>query len=143
MKRSEINQYIREAEAFLASNTFMLPPYAAWTLEQWKEHKAKGDIESIIDIELRDVRVRALEAGYRLTVTPSAKRFVADAGYDPAYGARPLRRAVTRYVEDPVSEFIISDRILVSRTKADGALRTLRVALTPDKEATQVELVKG
>ena len=32
MKRSEINQYIREAEAFLASNKFMLPPYAAWTL---------------------------------------------------------------------------------------------------------------
>ena len=49
MKRSEINQYIREAEAFLASNKFMLPPYAAWTLDQWKEHKAKGDIESIID----------------------------------------------------------------------------------------------
>ena len=103
----------------------------------------KGAIEKIIDIELKDLRERALSAGYKLTITPTAKRFVADAGYDPAYGARPLKRAIVRYVEDPVSEFIISDRILVSRTKADGALRTLRVALTPDKEATQVELVKG
>ena len=45
-----------------------------------------------------------------------------------------------RYVEDPVSEFIISDRILVSRKKAAGTLRTLRVGLSPDKESTVVEL---
>ena len=97
-------------------------------------------IEEIIDIELRDLRARALEAGYKLTITPAAKRLVADAGYDPAYGARPLKRAVMRYVEDPVSEFIIGDRILVSRKKADGSLRTLRVGLSPDKESTVVEL---
>ena len=97
-------------------------------------------IESIIDIQLKDLRERALQAGYKLTITPSAKRFIADAGYDPAYGARPLKRAVMRYVEDPVSEFIIGDRILVSRRKGESALRTLRVTLTPDKEATVVEL---
>ena len=97
-------------------------------------------IEDIIDIELKDLRERALEAGYKLTITPAAKRLVADAGYDPAYGARPLKRAVMRYVEDPVSEFIIGDRILVSRKKADGSLRTLRVGLSPDKESTVVDL---
>ena len=101
---------------------------------------SRETIEDIIDIELKDLRERALEAGYKLIITPAAKRLVADAGYDPAYGARPLRRAVTRYVEDPVSEFIISDRILVSRKKADAAPRTLRVALSPDKESTVVEL---
>ena len=101
---------------------------------------SKETIEDIIDIELKDLRERALEAGYKLIITPAAKRLVADAGYDPAYGARPLRRAVTRYVEDPVSEFIISDRILVSKKKADAAPRTLRVALSPDKESTVVEL---
>ena len=101
---------------------------------------SRESIEEIIDIELKDLRERALEAGYKLIVTPAAKRLVADAGYDPAYGARPLRRAVMRYVEDPVSEFIISDRILVSRKKADGTLRTLRVGLSPDKESTVVEL---
>ena len=101
---------------------------------------SRETIEDIIDIELKDLRERALEAGYKLIITPAAKRLVADAGYDPAYGARPLRRAVTRYVEDPVSEFIISDRILVSRKKADAAPRTLRVALSPDRETTYVEL---
>ena len=100
----------------------------------------KEAIEQIIDIELKDLRERAQEAGYKLTITPSAKRFVADAGYDPAYGARPLKRAIVRYVEDPVSEFIISDRILLSRNKAGEALRTLRVSLSPDKESTVVEL---
>ena len=101
---------------------------------------SRETIEEIIDIELRDLRERALEAGYKLTITPAAKRLVADAGYDPAYGARPLKRAVMRYVEDPVSEFIISDRILVSKKKADAAPRTLRVGLSPDRESTFVEL---
>ena len=100
----------------------------------------RESIESIIDIELKDLRKRALEAGYKLTITPAAKRLIADAGYDPAYGARPLKRAVMRYVEDPVSEFIISDRILVSRKKGAGALRTLRVGLSPDKESTVVDI---
>ena len=100
----------------------------------------KESIEAIIDIELKDLRARALETGYKLTITPAAKRLIADAGYDPAYGARPLKRAVMRYVEDPVSEFIISDRILQSRKKDGGQLRTLRVGLSPDRESTVVEL---
>ena len=100
----------------------------------------KEAIEQIIDIELKDLRERALEAGYKLTITPAAKRFIADAGYDPAYGARPLKRAVVRYVEDPVSEFIISDRALSSHKRTPGEVCTLKVGLAPDKESTVVEL---
>lgn len=101
----------------------------------------KEDIEKIIDIELKDLRSRAEEAGYKLVVTPSAKRFIADAGFDPAFGARPLKRAVMKYVEDPMSEFIISDRILQGRRKkGSSGLRTLRVGLTADKENTLVSL---
>jgi ATP-dependent Clp protease ATP-binding subunit ClpC len=100
----------------------------------------KEAIEQIIDIELKDLRARALEAGYKLTITPAAKRFIADAGYDPAYGARPLKRAVVRYVEDPVSEFIISDRALSSHKRAPGEVKTLKVGLSQDKESTVVEL---
>lgn len=101
----------------------------------------KEDIEKIIDIELKDLRSRAEEAGYKLVVTPSAKRFIADAGFDPAFGARPLKRAVMKYVEDPVSEFIISDRILQGRRKkGSSGLRTLRVGLTADKENTLVSM---
>lgn len=104
----------------------------------------KEDIEKIIDIELKDLRSRAEEAGYKLVVTPSAKRFIADAGFDPAFGARPLKRAVMKYVEDLVSEFIISDRILQGRRKkGSSGLRTLRVGLTADKENTLVSLKEG
>ena len=101
---------------------------------------SKENIEDIIDIQLRDLKFRAAEAGYKLRVTPSAKRFVADAGYDPAYGARPLKRAVTKYIEDPVSEFIISDRILQDRQKETGAERILKIALSADKEHIEVSL---
>ena len=101
---------------------------------------SREDIERIIDIELKGLKARALEAGYRITVTPAAKRFVAEAGYDPAYGARPLRRAITKYIEDPVSEFIISDRILVSRQKGIEEIRELKVGLGTDKESIAVSL---
>ena len=101
----------------------------------------KEDVERIIDIELKDLRSRAREAGYGLVVTPSAKRFVAEAGFDPAFGARPLKRAVTRYIEDPVSEFIISDRLLQGRKGGTPAApRTLRVGLTAGKDNTLVSL---
>ena len=98
----------------------------------------KKDIEKIVDIELRDLRARAEEAGYKLNVTPSAKRFVAEAGYDPAFGARPLKRAVMRYIEDPVSEFIISDRLLKKNKSAEPKI--LKVTLTPEKDNTVVVL---
>lgn len=101
----------------------------------------KEDMEKIIDIELKDLSARAGEAGYRLVVTPAARRFIAEAGFDPAFGARPLKRAVMKYVEDPVSEFIISDRILRGRGgKGLPGPRTLRVGLTADKENTLVSL---
>lgn len=97
----------------------------------------RGDLEKIIDLELEGLRKRVLEAGYRLGVTPTAKRFVADAGYDPTYGARPLKRAVTRYVEDPVSEYIISDRIMGVR--GTDVPVPIRLSLTPDKQDTCVK----
>ena len=101
---------------------------------------SKEDIEQIIDIELKGLKERALESGYKLTITPSAKRFVADAGYDPNFGARPLKRAVMRYIEDPVSEFIISDRILNGKKAANSEPRTVKVGLSPDKQSTLVSL---
>jgi ATP-dependent Clp protease ATP-binding subunit ClpC len=71
----------------------------------------RADIEQIIDIELKGLKARVAEAGFELSITPSAKKYVADAGFDPKYGARPLKRAVQKYIEDPVSEVIIADRM--------------------------------
>ncbi len=97
----------------------------------------KDDIGKIIDIELKGLKDRVKDAGFDLNVTPAAKRFVADAGYDPNYGARPLKRAIQKYIEDPVSEHIITDRMF-----GGGHNRgKLRVSLSKDKESTTVEWV--
>ena len=97
----------------------------------------KEDIGKIIDIELKGLKARVREAGFDLNVTASAKRFVADAGYDPSYGARPLKRALQKYIEDPVSEYIITDRMF-SGGHSEGKLR---VSLSKDKESTVVEWI--
>lgn len=68
------------------------------------------DIEKIIDIELTDLYKRVEEAGYKLVLRKGAKRFLADVGYDPRFGARPLKRAIQHYVEDVVAEAILSNR---------------------------------
>ena len=99
----------------------------------------KEDIEQIIDIEIKGLKKRVSEAGYKLTITPTARKFIADAGFDPAFGARPLRRAIMKYVENPVSEFIISDRILRKGRPSEEPLQ-LRVGLTADKNDTLVTL---
>ena len=96
----------------------------------------REDLEKIIDIELSGLKARVLEAGYKLSVTPAAKAFVAEAGYDPVYGARPLKRAITKYIEDPVSEYIISDSLL-GRDRTSDAV-TLRIGLSADKSTTEV-----
>ena len=90
-------------------------------------------IEKIIDIEIKGLKKRVLEAGFELRITPTAKRFVADEGYDPNYGARPLKRAIQKYIENPVSEAIISDRML--GTHHEGKIR---VTLSKDKSDTVV-----
>ena len=98
---------------------------------------AKEDIGKIIDIELKGLKQRVQEAGFELSITAGAKRFVADAGYDPNYGARPLKRAIQKYIEDPVSEHIITDRMFGS---GHGGGK-LRISLSKDKESTLVEWI--
>ncbi len=97
----------------------------------------KEDIGKIIDIEIKGLKKRVQEAGFELSITTGAKRFVADAGYDPNYGARPLKRAIQKYIEDPVSEHIITDRMFGSG-HGDGKLR---ISLSKDKENTLVEWI--
>ena len=84
----------------------------------------KDDIGKIIDIELKDLKKRIQETGYELNVTPAAKKFVAEKGFNPNFGARPLKRAIQKYIEDPVSEFIISDRIISGKAKSHRCAKT-------------------
>ena len=76
----------------------------------------REDLEKIIDIELKGLFSRVEQIGYKLKITPAAKKYIAEEGYDPQYGARPLKRAIQKLVEDPVSEAIISGRFKVGET---------------------------
>lgn len=71
----------------------------------------KTAILSIIDIELRKLYQRIEEMDYRISMSEEAKRFIADKGFDEKYGARPLARAIQKYVEDPLAEQIINSAI--------------------------------
>jgi ATP-dependent Clp protease ATP-binding subunit ClpC len=65
------------------------------------------EIEKIVDILMNDVRKRLKERGVVFTLGEDARKFLAEKGFDPQYGARPLRRAIQKYLEDPLAEEIL------------------------------------
>jgi ATP-dependent Clp protease ATP-binding subunit ClpC len=67
----------------------------------------KEDIFKIIDIELKGLFDRILGLGYDIKLSTAAKEFIAEKGYDVQFGARPLKRAIQKYLEDPMAEAII------------------------------------
>src|SRR5699024_4968179 len=68
----------------------------------------REDIHKIIDIELNKLYKRIEDIGYKLHINDEAKDFLVDKGYDKEYGARPLNRAIQKYVEDALAEEIIN-----------------------------------
>jgi ATP-dependent Clp protease ATP-binding subunit ClpC len=71
----------------------------------------REDIHKIIDITLGKLFSRITDLGYQVELTAKAKDFLADKGYDPQYGARPLNRAIQKYLEDVVAEEILKGDI--------------------------------
>ena len=69
------------------------------------------DIIKIIDIVMDDVYKRLEKLGYNVKLTKAAKGFLAEKGYDPQFGARPLHRAIQKYLEDPLAEEILNNKI--------------------------------
>jgi ATP-dependent Clp protease ATP-binding subunit ClpC len=100
----------------------------------------REDLTKIVDIEVTKVhnRLKSREITFRLT--PEATAFLIEKGYDPAYGARPLRRAVERYLEDPMAEEILRGSIkngdFVVVEEKDKALTFSVGADTPTTPAT-------
>ena len=72
---------------------------------------SKDHIFQIIDILMTSVMKRLTNLGFNLELTPEAKEFIADKGYDQQFGARPLHRAIQKYLEDPLAEEILSMNI--------------------------------
>ena len=73
-------------------------------------------LEKIVDIQLADLSARLLSMGYRLSITDAAKSFIANHGYDVQFGARPLKRAIQTYIEDKLSEALISEEFTPGQT---------------------------
>ena len=71
----------------------------------------RDDIHKIIDIELAILFTRIKSLGYDLTLTKKAKDYIADKGFDSDYGARPLKRAIQKYIEDALAEEIINSNL--------------------------------
>ncbi|MAC85851.1 MAG: Clp protease ClpC [Flavobacteriales bacterium] len=94
----------------------------------------KDDIHQIIDIELNKLFLRIKDIGFTPKITDAAKDFIADKGFDAAYGARPLKRAIQKYVEDILAEEIIAKNI----TEGDKIL----VDVDKKKESIKIKITK-
>ena len=89
----------------------------------------KEEINKIIDLELKGLYDRVKSLGYQLKIAPAARDFIAERGFDANFGARPLKRAIQKYLEDPMAEVLIKadlkegDTIHVGFNSAKGEIR--------------------
>jgi ATP-dependent Clp protease ATP-binding subunit ClpC len=102
----------------------------------------KDEIKQIVELLLLRIRASMAERELQLELTGEAKDMLVEKGWDPAMGARPLRRAIQRYVEDPLADFVLREQVVPGATVVidpspeDGEVR-LRV-VKPKKQKTPV-----
>lgn len=96
---------------------------------------SKDDINLIIDIEMKGIIDRIMDIGYSVKISQKAKDFIAERGFDKNFGARPLKRAIQRYFEDPLAEEIISSNI----KEGDN----IKVDLNKDNTELSIKVVKS
>ncbi len=95
----------------------------------------RDDIHKIIDIELDKLLHRISDLGYTLNLSEKAKDYIADKGFDKKYGARPLKRAIQKYIEDALATEIVNSKL----TEGD----TILMDLDEKKEALTITIKKG
>jgi len=96
---------------------------------------SKENIYEIIDIELQGLYDRVHNLGYEVQLSDNAKSYIADKGYDAQFGARPLKRAIQKYVEDPMAETIIKQGV------QEGDL--LKVDYDEENDQITIDVAKG
>lgn len=79
------------------------------------------DIKKIVNLELGRIKARVAEAGFELIITPATRKRIISEGFNPQFGARPLRKAILEIIEDPVSE------ILINRRSKKNASKTIKL----------------
>jgi ATP-dependent Clp protease ATP-binding subunit ClpC len=98
------------------------------------------DINMIIDIIMKDVMKRLNTLGFSLELTAEAKKFLAEKGYDQQFGARPLHRAIQKYLEDPLAEEILGQTIKEGDTvTADYSEEEKKIVFKIDKQPRKKE----
>ncbi|MCZ6805552.1 MAG: ATP-dependent chaperone ClpB [Deltaproteobacteria bacterium] len=99
----------------------------------------RAQLRTIVDVQLRSFEKRLAERDLRLEITDEAKDFLANVGYDPTYGARPLKRAIQRYLENGLAEDILAGRFaagdVVRVDAGDGKLVFGKAGLPSPEEA--------
>jgi ATPases with chaperone activity, ATP-binding subunit len=95
---------------------------------------SKDSIKSIIDLELKGIFGRVTALGYKLELTPETKDFIADKGYDVQFGARPLKRAIQKYLEDELADVVLGGELEVGDT--------ILMELEPDTKVIKARIVK-
>ena len=91
----------------------------------------KKHIRKIVDIELIKLIDRITKLGYKIEISNSARDYITEKGYDSKYGARPLNRAIQKYVEDLVAENVVNnsivegDKILIDKNKKQDNLELI------------------
>lgn len=100
----------------------------------------ENHIGQIIDIIMKDVMKRLNNLGFSLELTAEAKKFIAEKGYDQQFGARPLHRAIQKYLEDPLAEEMLNHRIKEGDTvKADYSEEEKKIIFNIDHPAKKEE----
>nr|YP_010133716.1 ATP-binding subunit of Clp protease [Nitzschia supralitorea]QWM93205.1 ATP-binding subunit of Clp protease [Nitzschia supralitorea] len=108
-------------------------------------HLTRIDIWQICGLMIKQVQSRLREKGINLIVDVSVQAFLTDEGYDPLYGARPLRRAIMKYLEDTLAEQCLSKtlypntKIIVTRKKVDGTIMTFTNELEVEIDFSDVD----
>ena len=93
------------------------------------------EMESIVNLQLKELQERMLENEVTMELEPEARKWLASIGYDPAFGARPLRRALQKYIETPLSNLWLS--------KSVGAGDTVYISHDPNSEELKLEVRKA
>ena len=91
----------------------------------------KQEINAIVDLELDKLRLRLNSRNLDLNISDPAKLFLSDKGYDPEYGARPLRRVIQRHVEDPLSDILLASPVQAGLVIID---------LNTDKDTIKIDI---
>jgi ATP-dependent Clp protease ATP-binding subunit ClpC len=95
----------------------------------------REDIHLIIDIELEKLYGRINDLGYSIEMTEDAKDFIVEKGYDEKFGARPLKRAIQKFIEDPLAEEIVKSNL----KEGDG----IKITKHKDQDELSIEIIKG